>query len=86
VIELLPRPARAYSDTMAAAVGSTPPRPSPARKRSRPKTSGEDAAAHSAVNSEKIVTLSRMLLRRPITSVMVPIVSAPSIIPIARTR
>ncbi len=81
VIEELPRLMRAYSETSVAPVGIRPPRPSPARKRSSPKTSGEGAAAHRPVNSEKLVTLSRIALRRPMTSVSVPMVSAPIIMP-----
>jgi hypothetical protein len=81
VMEEPPRRMRAYSETIVAAVGIKPPSPSPARKRSIPKMPGVGAKAHRAVKTEKLTTLIRMDLLRPITSASVPMPSAPISIP-----
>ena len=75
------RPERVNSLTMAIAVGRQPPSPSPARKRSTPNTAAFGAKAHSSVKNENAVTAPISALRRPTTSVSVPMVSAPIIIP-----
>ena len=63
------------------AVGRQPPRPRPARNRSTPKAPGPGANAHSSVNSENEATAPISALRRPTTSVSVPMVRAPIVIP-----
>src|SRR3712207_4011097 len=75
------RPERVNSLTIAIAVGRQPPRPTPARKRSTPKTVAFGATAHSRVNREKDATAPMRARRRPTRSVSVPMVSAPTIIP-----
>src|SRR6478735_10390793 len=81
VVARPPRPRLAYSLIRASAVGSTPPRPSPARNRSTPNTSGLGANAHSRVNTEKLITVHSIALRRPMRSLMVPAARAPIITP-----
>src|SRR6476660_9301684 len=81
VVARPPRPRLAYSLISASAVGNTPPRPSPARNRSTPNTSGLGAKAHSRVNTEKLITVHSIACRRPIRSLIVPAASAPIITP-----
>src|SRR3954469_18518797 len=81
VVALPDLPWRAYSVTSVMAVGRQPPRPSPATNRSRPKTNVDGAKAHNSVHNENSVTEMISDFRRPMTSVMVPIASPPSIIP-----
>lgn len=81
VVALLPLPARACSVTSAIAVGRQPPSPRPAKNRNRPKTNADGATAHSSVNSEKLTTDSSSARRLPMTSVIVPMVSAPIVMP-----
>ena len=73
----------AYSMVRAMAVGMTPPRPKPVRKRSRPKISGLGANAVSTMPTENQRTQPMMMRRRPTRSVMVPMSSAPSSMPIS---
>jgi hypothetical protein len=71
--------------TIAIAVGSTPPSPSPARNRSTPKTNGLGAKAHASVSSEKMITDQMTVCLRPMMSVIVPTAAAPTITPISPT-
>jgi hypothetical protein len=59
-----PRPRAAYSLINANAVGSTPPRPSPARNRSRPKNHGFVAKAHARVSTENAMNVHNIVFRR----------------------
>src|ERR1700712_4344161 len=81
VVARPPRPRRAYSLINANAVGSTPPRPNPARNRRMPNVSGLGANAHSRVSTEKLITVHSMAFRRPIRSLTVPAASAPIMTP-----
>jgi hypothetical protein len=85
MISVVPRLFLEYSFTSAIAVGRHPPSPSPARNLSTPKTSTFGVNAHSNVNTENKVTEKINALRRPMTSVTVPIATAPTIMPTSPT-
>lgn len=72
---------RTNSAVRALADGTRPPRPSPARKRNRPKTSGFGAKVHSAVNSENHRVDHKMVRRLPSRSARWPAPSAPTSMP-----
>ena len=66
-------------------MGSTPPRPSPARNRSSPKTHGFGANAQARVSTENTTTVQIMVCRRPMTSLIAPTAIAPTMTPTSPT-
>src|SRR6478735_384509 len=82
VVEMPPRPRRAYSLIRASAVGKTPPNPRPAMNRRIAKIVGFGANAHNNVRIEKPITVHSMDFRRPMTSLIGPTARAPIITPI----
>jgi pimeloyl-ACP methyl ester carboxylesterase len=69
------------SAVSAFADGTRPPRPSPARNRKRPNTSGFGAKAQRAVKSENQSVDQRIVRRRPSRSASAPAPSAPASMP-----
>lgn len=65
----------------AAAVGTTPPSPSPPTTRATTNHIGVGASAAAAIIAENSVTLPRSILRRPMMSLNVPAPIAPIIMP-----
>ena len=62
-------------------VGTMPPRPSPVRKRRKPKTSADGENAVSSMQVENHAIQASMILRRPSLSVRMPTESVPTSMP-----